>query len=68
MNNSRRTTIIAQGIALWAVVMDQPTSPMNQEQIENEKAWLVWENDNPQFVEFVKREQFNLFDRVNAAF
>lgn len=64
MNNSRRTAIIARGIGLWAQVQDQPADSYN----DAHKDWRRWENHYPEFVEFVKAEQFALFDRVNAAF
>lgn len=66
MNNSHRTTIIARGLALWAEVQDMPGDKV-------EGSWPArkfadWSNRYPQFVDFVKAEQFALFDRVNAAF
>lgn len=68
MNNSYRTRIIAQGIALYAVVMDNPAIATTLSQRTSRDDWTVWQEDYPQFVEFVKREQFALFDRINAAF
>ncbi len=66
MDNSRRTTIIAQGIYLWARVMGQPSSVFTDEQRLNVVQWQGWAETWPSFVEMVKSEQFKLFDRVNA--
>lgn len=66
MNNSRRTKIIAEGVALWAAVQDMPGNEVRGS--KPLKAWEEWRATFPEFVEFVEQEQFALFDRVNAAF
>lgn len=66
MNNSRRTAIVAHGIALYAAHMDQP---LNDKPTFTTQLWLEWISQNgPTLTAFVEREQFNLFDRLNAAF
>ena len=65
MNTSQKTRLIAQGIYLWASVQD---SPMDTKESPIWKAWNAWMELNPQWVDFVKMEQFDLFDRVNAKF
>jgi len=66
MNNSRRTTIICNGICLWARVIDQPVLAQTDDERDNVENWEKWAETWPMFVEFVKAEQFALFDRVNA--
>ena len=65
MNTSRKTAIIADGIAKYAAVMDLPGSAWVSDTPEG-IAWFEWEMAYPQWVEFVKREQSELFDRINA--
>lgn len=59
MNTSEKTAIIAEGIAAYAKVQDgQGTEALLR--------WDKWKERYPQFADFVKKEQFDLFDRVNA--
>lgn len=67
MNNSDRTTIIAHGIHLWARVQNLTISE-NGPSHPFARAFSEWARAYPDYVEFVKREQFALFDRVNAKF
>jgi hypothetical protein len=65
MNSSRKTAIIAEGIALYAVVQDMPCSQISGS-VAQEK-WDAWCRAHPtQYAEFVKKEQYRLFDQVNA--
>lgn len=66
MQASRTTAIIAQGVALWADLQDMPQARWAMEESSPGKKWAEWERRYPQFVDFVKAEQFSLFDRVNA--
>lgn len=68
INTSEKTRIIADGIALWSRVQD--LSAIDGTLLANSVRadWQRWCAVNPQWVEFVEREQFALFDRVNAAF
>lgn len=66
MNNSERTTIIARGICHWAERQNMTNATV--EGSWPDRKWKEWAARYPQFVEFVKAEQFRLFDRVNAAF
>lgn len=66
MNNSQRTKIIAQGIALYAEFQD--TSVVHPSYNKLAQQWEDWSNEWPAFARFVCTEQYNLFDRVNAAF
>lgn len=65
-NASHKTMIIAQGISLWADCQDMPGDKLAGSWPD--RKWKDWANRFPQYVEFVKAEQFALFDRVNAAF
>jgi hypothetical protein len=66
MNASQKTTIIARGIARFAAVQDLAPSDARPEAKAIRNHWFVWCDAHPQWVEFVEREQFYLFDRVNA--
>ena len=68
MNNSQRTKIIAQGIAIYAAFQDQPAFASTDEERKTAQIWEDWQRQYPQFARFVCREHFDLFDRVNAAF
>lgn len=68
MNNSKRTCIIAQGIALYAAFQDQPVIAVTAEEREVCQHWEAWQRMYPMFASFVRNEHFHLFDRVNAAF
>ena len=68
MNNSRRTKIIAQGIALYSALMDQTHAELSTPGNEIYAAWEAWTIRHPTFADFVRQEQFDFFDRVNAAF
>lgn len=65
MNTSQRTRIIAQGIALYAAYQDEPGVSPNHDVLD---AWEKWAQEYPRYVKFVEREQFALFDRINAEF
>jgi hypothetical protein len=66
MNCSERTTIIAEGIYLFARVMNESLDgPI---MTEPTKAWHAWVEKHPSYADFVRREQARLFDRVNARF
>jgi hypothetical protein len=66
MNTSRKTRIIAEGIALWAFAQDN--TEFNSETAPLYDKWMEWQANYPIYVEFVKAEQFRLFDLINAAF
>lgn len=68
MNNSRRTKIIAQGIAIFAAFKDQPYFASTDEEKKIAQMWEDWRRQYPQFASFVCDEMFDLFDRVNVAF
>lgn len=62
MNTSKLTIIIAQGIYLYAHVQDLPGNLVKDS--SEEKAWLAWCAMNPKYVQYVKDEQSQLFDRL----
>lgn len=66
MNNSQRTAVIAHGLYLWAQVQNLPGSDARNELHPVTALWIKWTETWPQWVPFVKEEQFNLFDRVNS--
>lgn len=69
MNASDLTTRIAEGIALWARVQNLAPSDRSLQACEARDEWADWElGHSAKLIEFVKAEQFALFDRVNAAF
>lgn len=68
MNASRKTVIIARGIALYAAFQDQPAIALTTEEKETAQAWEDWQLTWPLYSRFVCDEQFALFDKVNARF
>lgn len=62
VSTSEMTTIVAKGILLYARVQNMGRDNHNT-------AWVIewgqWETTYPEWVEFVKKEQFDLFDRIN---
>jgi hypothetical protein len=65
-NASRRTVIMAEGIVLYARVQDEPACPLDT---PAKRAWNEWCASHTQaYQDFVRNEQFKLFDRVNAYF
>ena len=66
MNTSRRTRIVADGLALWAAVQDLPGNAPDDNY--DRRCWERWAAENRAYVAFVKCEQDQLFNRVNAAF
>ena len=61
MNNSHRTMIIAQGIAVYAAL--QNTNGARKETAN----WITWcQQRTDSEIAFVRQEQFNLFDRCNS--
>lgn len=67
INTSRKTVIIAEGIALYAAYMDLSPTDLKPNSASIRQAWLGWEATKPSaWVEFVKKEQYYLFDRVNG--
>ncbi len=68
MNSSRKTTIIAEGIFLWAQVQNLKGDDDSDSALAFRRGWELFEQAYPhEVIEFVQKEQFNLFDRVNAA-
>lgn len=63
MNNSQRTKLVAQGIALYAAYQDLPIS--KQDGSSEAKAWNEWAWNNKQYTALVMREQYRLFDLCN---
>lgn len=67
MNNSSRTRDMARGIYFWACLQDLPMAQAEDPNQIERKAWNDWARaHNQNEIAFVQREQFNLFDRVNA--
>lgn len=63
-NASRKTVIIAEGMLLYARVQDEPACSLGTPAM---KAWYEWcESHTAAYQDFVRNEQFKLFDRVNA--
>lgn len=62
MNTSKLTEVIARGIYLYSVIQDMPGN-----MVEGSKAKQVWDDWcylYPQYVQYVKDEQSQLFDRL----
>jgi hypothetical protein len=59
-----RTAVIAHGIAIWAECQNVAGDKLAGSWPD--RKWKDWANRFPQYVDFVKAEQFALFDRVNA--
>jgi hypothetical protein len=66
MNASEKTRNVAEGIARFARVQDLAPSDATPVAKAIRLKWQEWCDAHPQWVEFVEREQFYLFDRVNA--
>lgn len=65
INSSELTTVVAEGIFLWAKVQNAPASQVRGSLME--KDWKDFEESWPEWVDLVKKEQFALFDKVNNA-
>lgn len=65
MNNSYMTKEIAHGIYLYACVQNLPEDTSKDDGVAKvtRLTWEAWAKKYPIFVEPVKKEQFNLFDR-----
>lgn len=63
MNTSKKTRIIADGIARYAAYQD---SPQTTSDTPEEIAWVEWQMAYPDWVNLVRQEQFELFDRLNC--
>lgn len=64
VNTSERTTLIAKGILLYARVQNMPAAQVHGSEAQRE--WNSWrEYHGPKMEDFVRKEQFDLFDRVN---
>lgn len=70
MTASRMTVVIAHGIYLYAQYQDMPGEAyhLNPAWRKVAEDWRVWAEQNPKLVTFVQKEQYDLFDRVNARF
>lgn len=66
MNTSRRTKIIAEGLALFAAFMD--TIPKSLNEIAARQRWENWQVHHSEYVSFIREEQTRLFDKINAMF
>lgn len=66
MNNSQRTKIVAQGIALYAAFMDLPTGGAVDH--PDTKAWFAWMDENPRYAPWVMDNHTRLFDELNLRF
>ena len=64
MNNSRRTAIIAEGIALYAAYADEQGTMA--ETSNARRRWKIWQSHYPQLEAFVRNEQYKLFDLINV--
>jgi len=61
MNNSQRTKVIAEGIAIYAAL--QNTNLARKEMA----AWIKWcDYKTDKEIDFVKKAQFKLFDDCNV--
>lgn len=66
MNNSQRTKLVAQGIALYAAFMDLPGNQAYGH--PDTSAWFAWMDANPRYAEWVMQNHIRLFDELNLAF
>lgn len=65
--NSQRTKRIAHGIYLWAQLQDLSMNDNSRNSSRVKREWEAWKRHNGMIaIEFVQKEQFNLFDRCNA--
>jgi hypothetical protein len=66
MNASLKTIVLSEGIALLSKVQNLPSSELKGS-IELEQ-WLDWQVkvNNPRWTRFVERQQYHLFDLINA--
>lgn len=62
MDASRKTKIVAEGIALWAAYQDLPMSRQNGS--PEEGAWLEWADRYTPLTDIAQREQSRLFDLI----
>jgi hypothetical protein len=62
MNTSRKTRVIADGIARYAAYQDTTQKVSGTPE---EIAWVEWQMAYPQWVNMVRAEQRKLFDRLN---
>jgi hypothetical protein len=65
MDNSYMTREIAHGIYLYACVQNLPEDTSKDDGVARAMrlTWAAWTKKYPIFVDAVKKEQFNLFDR-----
>ena len=61
INTSEMTTHIAKGILIYARLQNMPAYWANPAQEE----WESWKRQFPKWADFVQKEQFDLFDRIN---
>ena len=65
MNSSQRTTVLAHGSYLWAIIMNTPPSDVQA----TEAAWTTWRawraDKREDMVDFVHQRHDELFDTVN---
>lgn len=64
INTSEMTTHVAKGILLYARVQNLPVVYLPGS--EAERDWESWKATFPEWVEFVLKEQNDLFNRINA--
>lgn len=66
MNNSQRTKIIAEGIALYAAFMDVPGPGADTPEF---KAWAEYHDRVPAaFTQYIRDKHERLFDELNRLF
>lgn len=65
MNCSKKTKLIAEGMAKRAAFLDEP---VNASGTVAEIEWSDWQRRYPQWVIFVQEQHDKLFDLVNAKF
>ena len=64
MNASGKSTLLAEGIYVFAKVQNQPWVDDGSEQwFVNSRDWTVWKQKHPELVSAVEKLQSNLFDR-----
>jgi hypothetical protein len=65
INTSKRTVIVARGIYLWAQIQDYPEGAAPQGLYDT---WNEYYRAHPLEADMATKEQYDLFDRVNARF
>lgn len=66
MNNSQRTKLIGEGVALYAAFMDVPGSGVDTPEW---KAWAEYHDRVPaEYTQYIREKHNRMFDEINLLF